>query len=174
MPGITDGSGPITGGQLPRPGPGIPVPPLLDEPSAACRKVMLDKRPPPRAAATALYSAEDDTRVTMTELLNTLYVQTKGAASSSTMTPSASPHPNDRDPAHLPLRRSTRSSSTGTSACQPDLLSPCAGDGRDHHVDVTHGRFIGRLDGPPRGNILLRHAQHRPTPTRPRGWPSPG
>ena len=50
-----------------------------------------------------------------------------------------------------------------------DLIAQCAQEGRAITWMTRSGRFIGRLDGPQRGNILLRHAQHKAhadSPTR--------
>ncbi|RCG31429.1 type I-C CRISPR-associated endonuclease Cas1 [Sphaerisporangium album] len=95
----------------------------------------------------------------MTELLNTLYVQTQGASlhldhdSLKVVVP-------ELPKRTLPLRRLDGIVVYGHVALSAELLTRCADDGRSVVWMSLSGRFLGRVDGPTRGNILLRHAQH--------------
>ncbi|MEW9532873.1 type I-C CRISPR-associated endonuclease Cas1c [Microbispora sp. NPDC049125] len=95
----------------------------------------------------------------MTELLNTLYVQTQGASlhldhdSLKVVAP-------DSPKRTLPLRRLDSIVVYGHVAMSAELLARCADDGRSIVWMSLSGRFLGRVDGPVRGNVLLRHAQH--------------
>ncbi|MGW4421440.1 type I-C CRISPR-associated endonuclease Cas1c [Streptosporangium sp. NPDC004631] len=95
----------------------------------------------------------------MTELLNTLYVQTQGASlhldhdSLKVVAPEVPKRT-------LPLRRLNGIVVYGHVALSADLLTRCAHDGRSVVWMSLSGRFLGRVDGPTRGNVLLRHAQH--------------
>ncbi|SDQ60874.1 type I-C CRISPR-associated endonuclease Cas1c [Thermostaphylospora chromogena] len=95
----------------------------------------------------------------MTELLNTLYVQTQGASlhldhdSLKVVIPEAPKRT-------LPLRRLDGIVVYGHVTVSGELLTRCADDGRPVVWMSLSGRFLGRVDGPTRGNVLLRHAQH--------------
>ncbi|MEU8252178.1 type I-C CRISPR-associated endonuclease Cas1c [Nonomuraea sp. NPDC048916] len=95
----------------------------------------------------------------MTELLNTLYVQTQGASlhldhdSLKVVVPEAPKRA-------LPLRRLDGIVVYGHVTVSGELLARCADDGRSIVWMSLSGRFLGRVDGPTRGNVLLRHAQH--------------
>ncbi|GAA3472244.1 type I-C CRISPR-associated endonuclease Cas1c [Nonomuraea roseola] len=95
----------------------------------------------------------------MTELLNTLYVQTQGASlhldhdSLKIIIPETSK-------TRLPLRRLDGIVVYGHVSLSAELLTRCAEDGRSVVWMSLSGRFLGRVDGPIRGNVLLRHAQH--------------
>lgn len=95
----------------------------------------------------------------MTELLNTLYVQTQGASlhldhdSIKIVAP-------ETPKRTLPLRRLDSIVVYGHVSLSAELLARCADDGRSVVWMSLSGRFLGRVDGPVRGNVLLRHAQH--------------
>jgi len=96
----------------------------------------------------------------MTELLNTLYVQTQGAAlflDHDAVRVTAPDRPGHQA---LPLRRLNSIIAYGHVSISPDLLKRCAEDGRDIVWMSRSGRFMARVDGPVQGNVLLRHAQH--------------
>jgi CRISPR-associated protein Cas1 len=95
----------------------------------------------------------------MTELLNTLYVQTQGASlhldhdSLKFVAP-------DAPKRTLPLRRLDSIVVYGHVALSGELITRCAEDGRSVVWMSQSGRFLGRVDGRTCGNVLLRHAQH--------------
>lgn len=96
----------------------------------------------------------------MTELLNTLYVQTQGAAlflDHDTVRVTTPDRPGHQA---LPLRRLESIIAYGHVTLSPDLLKRCAEDGRNVVWMSRSGRFVARIDGPVQGNVLLRHAQH--------------
>ena len=105
----------------------------------------------------------------MFELLNTLYV----------LTPGASLHL-DHDAVRVviegetnlraPLVRLSSIVTFGSVAVSPLLIHRCADDGRAISFMSGNGRFKARLEGPVRGNVLLRRAQHQALDTP--GWPS--
>lgn len=95
----------------------------------------------------------------MHELLNTLYVQTQGAVLHL-----------DHDTVRVEVERETRLRVPllrlgglvvlGQVTITPFLIQRCAEDGRSLVWLSRGGRFKGRLEGPARGNVLLRRAQH--------------
>lgn len=95
----------------------------------------------------------------MRELLNTLYVQTQGAVLHL-----------DHDAVtiridgelklRLPLRRLSAIVVFGRVTLTPFLIQRCAEDGRGLVWLSRTGRFKARVEGPARGNVLLRRAQH--------------
>ena len=95
----------------------------------------------------------------MFELLNTLYV----------MTPGASLHL-DHDAVRVvvegeaklrtPLVRLDGLILFGPVSVSPLLIHRCADDGRSISFMSSGGRFKARIEGPVRGNVLLRHNQH--------------
>ncbi|MER7506495.1 type I-C CRISPR-associated endonuclease Cas1c [Nonomuraea pusilla] len=95
----------------------------------------------------------------MNELLNTLYVQTQGASlhldhdSLKIVIP-------ETPKKTLPLRRLDGIVVYGHVSLSAELLARCAEDGRSVVWMSLAGRFLGRVDGPTRGNVMLRHAQH--------------
>ena len=96
----------------------------------------------------------------MTELLNTLYVQTQGAAlflDHDAVRVTAPDRPGHQA---LPLRRLDSIIAYGHVSFSADLLKRCAEDGRDIVWMSRSGHFLARVDGPVQGNVLLRHAQH--------------
>ncbi|MGH3274426.1 MAG: type I-C CRISPR-associated endonuclease Cas1c [Streptosporangiaceae bacterium] len=96
----------------------------------------------------------------LTELLNTLYVQTQGAAlflDHDAVRVTAPDRPGHQA---LPLRRLSSIIAFGHVSISPDLLRRCAEDGRNVVWMSRSGRFLARVDGPVQGNVLLRHAQH--------------
>ncbi len=95
----------------------------------------------------------------MRELLNTLYVQSQGAVLHL-----------DHDAVRVEIERETRLRLPllrlsgvvlfGRVTITPYLIQRCAEDGRSVVWLSQHGRFIARVEGPTRGNVLLRRAQH--------------
>ncbi|GAA4895750.1 type I-C CRISPR-associated endonuclease Cas1c [Streptomonospora salina] len=97
----------------------------------------------------------------MTELLNTLYVQTPGASLHLDGDAVRIALPDGGGPRRtLPLLRLESIVLLGNISVSAPLLSRCADDGRAVVWMSRGGRFRCRLDGPTRGNVLLRHAQH--------------
>lgn len=96
----------------------------------------------------------------MTELLNTLYVQTQGAGlyldhdSVRLTAPDRSGHQS------IPLRRLDSIIAYGHVNISSELLTRCAQDGRPVVWMSRSGRFLARVGGEVHGNVLLRHAQH--------------
>jgi CRISPR-associated protein Cas1 len=95
----------------------------------------------------------------MRELLNTLYVQTQGAVlhlEHDTVKITIERETKLR----LPLLRLSGIVVFGRVTVTPFLIQRCAEDGRSL-VWLSHsGRFKARVEGPARGNVLLRRAQH--------------
>lgn len=95
----------------------------------------------------------------MRELLNTLYVQTQGAVLHL-----------DHDAVRVEIERETKLRLPllrlsgivvfGRVTVTPFLIQRCAEDGRNLVWLDRNGRFKARVDGPTRGNVLLRRAQH--------------
>lgn len=95
----------------------------------------------------------------MRELLNTLYVQTQGAVlhvEHDTVRISLERETKLR----LPLIRLSAIVVFGRVTVTPFLIQRCAADGRNLVWLDRNGRFTARVDGPTRGNVLLRRAQH--------------
>ena len=96
----------------------------------------------------------------MHELLNTLYVHTQGAVLSL-----------DSDTVRVeiehaiklraPLLRLSAIVVFGNVTITPFLIHRCAQDGRTLVWLTQWGRFRARVQGPIRGNVLLRRAQHQ-------------
>jgi len=95
----------------------------------------------------------------MRELLNTLYVQTQGAVLH--LDHDAVKITVDQElRLRLPLMRLSGIVVFGRVTVTPYLIQRCAEDGR-HLVWLTHnGRFVARVEGKARGNVLLRRSQH--------------
>ena len=95
----------------------------------------------------------------MRELLNILYVQTQGAVLHL-----------DGETVRVVVERETRLRAPllrlggivvfGQVTVTPFLIHRCALDGRSLVWMDRHGRFRARVEGPVRGNVLLRRAQH--------------
>lgn len=95
----------------------------------------------------------------MRELLNVLYVMTQGAVLHL-----------DGDTVRVEVERETRLRAPllrlsgvvvfGQVTVTPFLIQRCAEDGRSLVWLSRTGRFKARLEGPARGNVLLRRAQH--------------
>ncbi len=95
----------------------------------------------------------------MRELLNTLYVQTQGAVlhlEHDTVKISVEREMKLR----LPLLRLSGIVVFGRVTITPFLIQRCAEDGRSLVWLDRNGRFKARVEGPARGNVLLRRAQH--------------
>lgn len=95
----------------------------------------------------------------MHELLNVLYVQSQGAVLHL-----------DHDTVQIkldgetklrvPLMRLSGIVVFGQVTVTPFLIQRCAEDGRSLVWLNRHGRFKARVEGPQRGNVLLRRVQH--------------
>lgn len=96
----------------------------------------------------------------MTELLNTLYVQTQGASLYLEGDSVRIVIPDDPRRRTLPLRRLQEIVAFGNIEISTPLLARCATDGRPVIRMSAGGRFLFRVKGPVQGNVLLRHAQH--------------
>src|SRR5215210_3512335 len=95
----------------------------------------------------------------MRELLNTLYVQTQGAVlhlDHDTVKIEVERETKLR----LPLLRLSGIVVFGRVTVTPFLIQRCAEDGRSLVWLDRNGRFKARVEGPARGNVLLRRAQH--------------
>lgn len=96
----------------------------------------------------------------MTELLNTLYVQTQGASLHLDHDAVRIASPEIPGRRTLPLLRLDAIVVYGHVTVSGELLARCAEDGRPVTWMSLGGRFLARGEGPVRGNVLLRHAQH--------------
>ena len=95
----------------------------------------------------------------MLELLNVLYVQAQGAVLHV-----------EHDTVRVEVERETRLRVPllrlsgivvfGQVSITPFLIQRCAEDGRSLVWLDRNGRFKARVEGPTRGNVLLRRAQH--------------
>ena len=94
-------------------------------------------------------------------LLNTLYVQTQGASLHLEHDAVRIVAPEVKQRMALPLRRLDSIVLFGHVTASGELIGRCAEDGRSIVWMSLSGRFRARLDGRVRGNVLLRHAQHR-------------
>lgn len=95
----------------------------------------------------------------MHELLNVLYVQTQGAVlhlEHDTVRVSVEGETKLR----VPLLRLGGIVVFGQVTLTPFLIQRCAEDGRNLVWLSRSGRFKARVEGPQRGNVLLRRAQH--------------
>ena len=97
----------------------------------------------------------------MTELLNTLYVQTPGTSLHLEGDTVRVVHPEQPGRKILPLARIDHVVLFGGVTITDDLLLRCADDRRTVSWLTGLGRFRARLDGPTAGNPLLRRSQHR-------------
>jgi CRISPR-associated protein Cas1 len=103
----------------------------------------------------------------MIELLNVLYVQRQGAMLHL-----------DHDAVRVEVERQTQLRAPllrlsgitvfGRVSISPFLIQRCADDGRSLVWLNANGRFKARIEGPTRGNVLLRRAQHLALPDRTR------
>lgn len=96
-----------------------------------------------------------------TELLNTLYVQTQGTdlrLEEDSIRVRLPDQPGHRT---LPLRRLDAIVVYGHINLSTELITRCAQDARPITWMSRSGRYLGRLDGSVKGNVLLRHAQHQ-------------
>lgn len=95
----------------------------------------------------------------MTELLNTLYVQTQGSylrLEHDTLKLDIE----GKTAAQIPLHHLGGLVVFGNVLLSPFLLHRCAEDGRSVVWLSQNGRFKARLSAPTSGNVLLRRAQH--------------
>jgi CRISPR-associated protein Cas1 len=97
----------------------------------------------------------------VTELLNTLYVQTPGTSLHLDGDTVRVYHPEQPGPRVLPLVRLDHLVLFSGVTPSDDLLLRCADDGRSVSWLTGSGRFRAGLVGPTHGNPLLRQAQHR-------------
>src|SRR5712692_10378672 len=97
----------------------------------------------------------------VTELLNTLYVQTPGSSLHLEGDTVRIFHPEQSGRKILPLTRIDHVVLFGGVTITDDLLLRCADDRRTVSWLTSHGRFRARLGGPTAGNPLLRRSQHR-------------
>nr|AIZ06595.1 Cas1 protein I-C [Salinispora arenicola]AIZ06596.1 Cas1 protein I-C [Salinispora arenicola] len=101
----------------------------------------------------------------MTELLNTLYVQTPGTSLHLDGDTVRVYHPDQPGRHLLPLVRLDHLVLFTGVTPSDDLLLRCADDGRPVSWLTRSGRFRASLVGPTHGNPLLRQAQHRAADT---------
>lgn len=97
----------------------------------------------------------------MTELLNTLYVQTPGTSLHLEGDTVRIFHPDQPGRKVLPLARIDHVVLFGGVTITDDLMLRCADDHRTVSWLTGLGRFRARLCGPTAGNPLLRRAQYR-------------
>jgi CRISPR-associated protein Cas1 len=97
----------------------------------------------------------------VTELLNTLYVQTPGISLHLDGDTVRVVHPDQPGRKILPLARIDHLVLFGGVTATDELLLRCADDRRSVSWLTGFGRFRARLSGPTVGNPLLRHAQHQ-------------
>lgn len=97
----------------------------------------------------------------MTELLNTLFVQSPGTSLHLDGDAVRVYVPEQIGRKLLPLARIDHIVLFGGTTASDELLLRCAGDGRSVTWLTGAGRFRARLVGPTTGNPLLRRAQHR-------------
>jgi CRISPR-associated protein Cas1 len=97
----------------------------------------------------------------VTELLNTLYVQTPGTSLHLDGDTVRVYHPDQPGRNLLPLVRLDHLVLFSGVTPSDDLLLRCAADGRSVSWLTGGGRFRAGLVGPTHGNPLLRQAQHR-------------
>jgi len=97
----------------------------------------------------------------VTELLNTLYVQTPGTSLHLEADTVRIVHPEQPGRKILPLARIDHVVLFGGVTITDDLLLRCADDRRTVSWLTGLGRFRARLSGPTAGNPLLRRSQHR-------------
>jgi CRISP-associated protein Cas1 len=97
----------------------------------------------------------------VTELLNTLYVQTAGTSLHLDGDTVRVFHPDQPGRKILPLSRIDHIVLFSGVTATDDLLLRCADDQRSVSWLTGFGRFRARLSGPTAGNPLLRRAQHR-------------
>ncbi len=101
----------------------------------------------------------------MTELLNTLYVQTPGTSLHLDGDTTRIYHPEQTGRRLIPLVRIDHIVLFAGTTITDDLLLRCADDGRSVTWLTGTGRFRARVVGPTTGNPLLRQAQHRAADT---------
>lgn len=104
----------------------------------------------------------------MTELLNTLYVQTPGTSLHLDGDTVRIRRPDDDRTQRLPLVRVDHIVAFGGVNISQDLQLRCAADGRSLTWMSGFGKFRARVIGPVVGNPLLRHAQHQAHDDNPR------
>lgn len=95
----------------------------------------------------------------MHELLNVLYVQTQGAVLNLEHD-TVKIRVEQETRLRVPLMRLSGIVVFGQVTITPFLIQRCAEDGRSLVWLNRHGRFKARVEGPQRGNVLLRRVQH--------------
>ncbi|WP_428963013.1 type I-C CRISPR-associated endonuclease Cas1c [Micromonospora fluostatini] len=101
----------------------------------------------------------------MTELLNTLYIQTPGTSLHLDGDTIRVYHPDQTGRHLIPLVRLDHLVLFGGVNITDDLILRCADDRRSVTWLTGMGRFRARTNGPTSGNPLLRQAQHRAADT---------
>ncbi|MCX6021241.1 MAG: CRISPR-associated endonuclease Cas1, partial [Chloroflexi bacterium] len=95
----------------------------------------------------------------MLELMNVLYVLTQGAVLHSEHD-TVRVEVEHETRLRAPLARLSGIVAVGQVTLTPFLIQRCAEDGRAIVWLDRNGRFKARVEGPTRGNVLLRRAQH--------------
>lgn len=96
----------------------------------------------------------------MKQHLNTLYVTTQGAYLSKDGDAVVVRVENERR-LRVPLHHLGSIVCFGRITCSPWLMAKCAEVGMSISFLTEHGRFLARVEGPIRGNVLLRREQYR-------------
>jgi CRISPR-associated protein Cas1 len=107
--------------------------------------------------------------MTLHELLNVLYVQTQGAVLHLDHDTVQVKGEGDTK-LRLPLLRLSGIVVFGQVTVTPFMIQRCAEDGRSLVWLDRHGRFKARVEGPARGNVLLRRVQHLALSDAERPW----
>lgn len=96
----------------------------------------------------------------MKKLLNTLYVMTQGAYLSKEGETVNVKIENDTK-LKLPIHTLSSIVCFGQVSCSPQLMGFCAQNSVSISFMTEWGRFLARVEGPVRGNVLLRRIQYR-------------
>jgi CRISP-associated protein Cas1 len=128
---------------------------------AARSATSASQRSPAHPATPATCSPHGHLGHGVTELLNTLYVQTPGTSLHLEADTVRIVHPEQQGRRILPLARIEHVVLFGGVTITDELLLRCADDRRTVSSLTGAGRFRARLNGPTAGNPLLRRAQHR-------------
>lgn len=98
----------------------------------------------------------------MKKLLNTLYITTRDAYLSKdgdNVVVSA----NGAELFRIPIVNIESICTFGYNGASPGLMKLCADNGTSLNFFTPAGRFIARINGPVKGNVLLRHCQYEAT-----------
>ena len=96
----------------------------------------------------------------MKRLLNTLYVTTQGAYLSKEGE-TVSVRVDKEIKLRVPIHTLTSIICFGQVSCSPQLMGLCGERNVSLAFFTENGRFLARVEGPVRGNVLLRRAQYR-------------